>query len=255
MASLEELLGLKKEPKPEPKPEPKQKPTKETIKAREGWWKGKGKWIVKPVKADPKKGIIEVIGVPGTGEFVRRSVEVDVTHFCGWHMLKNLVEKADGYFVKSAIATLFESGGRRKEVLTLTEDQFVEKERTIEIQGMKVVKCKPGADVKWRTFPIDKRDPLVPTMMKLVYDTRKNEPGGKIFPYGDNWLYKVVTKTDEKWWCHRFRAERASQLAVERNFDVPRLMKWFGWVRPDTPTRYVRMNVQDLTEAMLKGRM
>lgn len=64
-----------------------------------------------------------------------------------------------------------------------------------------------------------------------------------------------MREVNEEWWPHRFRAERASQLAVEKDFGVIELMKWFGWTSEPMATHYAKMSVKDLVEKMSRGEM
>jgi len=220
------------ETKEELKPE-KEKPFQKVLK-REGWW----------VKH----------------KYTRRRVDVDVPFFCGWRVLENFVYESEYLIVRALRATLFETGGRATEVLSLRKDQFnFDDPNFIEIRGMLVVKCKKGADVRWRTVAIERKDPLVRPMLEWLECVKEDE---FLFSYKYGWLYKNAstkrtgaTPILSGWFPHKFRAERASQLAVEKRLDVPQLMKWFGWVRPDTPMHYVRMSVEDLKAAMLRGKM
>lgn len=51
-------------------------------------------------------------------------------------------------------------------------------------------------------------------------------------------------------WPHRLRSERASQLAKDYGFDIQKLMKFFGWTKPDTAVRYAHRSTEDLKAAM-----
>ena len=66
-----------------------------------------------------------------------------------------------------------------------------------------------------------------------------------------NGEYKVKTGP---WFPHRLRMERASHLASERGYDTPLLMTFFGWLRSDTPTNYVKQSAQELLARNLDSR-
>jgi len=181
-----------------------------------------------------------------THEYKRRSTR-SISYFCGWKSLLGLLGKCTIEIERALIATLFETGGRASEVLSLRSDQFVDKGTYILILGMPVLKQK-DPEKQRRNVPMLKSEPLINPMMEWV-----KERDGLLFPYKYDWLYKRVRLINREWWPHRFRGERASQLAIEKDFTVPQLMKWFGWSREQTPTRYVRMSVKDLVEKMSRG--
>jgi len=185
------------------------------------------------------------IGWWATHDYHRRSMEV-VDDFCGWDTLLRLVHRADDKMKKALIATLFETGGRANEVLSLRPTQFSDRGYYISVINMLVLKKRQK---NRRTFPILKTDPLVPFMMDWVeYQREQNEP--KLFPYKYDWLYKTVRKIDDDWFPHRFRAERATQLAIEHNFNTIDLQNWFGWARPDMPSEYAKKNVRVLAKKL-----
>ena len=99
-----------------------------------------------------------------------------------------------------------------------------------------------------------KTDALVKPMMFWVEQCR-NMGMEKLFSYKYDWLYKKVRKVNPEWWPHHFRAERASQLAVEKDFGVIDLMRWFGWTSQYIATHYARMSVKDLVEKMSRGEL
>lgn len=57
------------------------------------------------------------------------------------------------------------------------------------------------------------------------------------------------------WWPHRYRAERATQLVVEYDFDTYRLLRFFGWSSAEITLRYVRLSTRDVLDRMWKGLM
>lgn len=205
----------------------------------------------------PRKRIQRHIG-PRIGywkdhEYKRRST-MTIRYFCGWKKMERLINKGKNELIRGLLATLFETGGRANEVLSLEEGQFRSKRNYILVTGMLVLKQKKEEN-RYRQVPILKSDPLTEPMLEWLGTVREIPNQDKLFTYRYNWLYKWIVKTDKDWWPHRFRAERASQLAIEKNFTVPQLMKWFGWSTEHMATHYVRMSVEDLVEKMSKGEM
>ena len=171
--------------------------------------------------------------------------------------ITHLINKCRNDIERALIATLFLTGGRASEVLTLKAGQFINRKKHIVIQGMLVLKQRKEEN-KFRQVPILKNEPLTDTMLAWVKRVREIQPKvghDHLFPYKYDWLYQRVTKIDKEWWPHRFRAERASQLAVEKEFGVIELMKWFGWAKEDMATHYAKMNVTDLVRKMSRGEM
>jgi len=195
----------------------------------EGWWSGKG--------------------AEGTGEYKRRST-MSIRSFCGWKILSSMVERCPTKIEKGLIATLFETGGRASEVLSLEGAQFHDKGKYILITGMLVLKQRDIGQ-SYRQVAMMKSDALVKPMMDWVGEVGE----GKLFSYGYDWLYKQVIGADKDWWPHRFRGERASQLAVEHDFGVLNLMRWFGWTSEHMAAHYAKMSVKELVEKMSRGQL
>ena len=227
----------------------------ETIKVREGYWKGKGKWIVKP---DKEKGIE---GVHGTGEYQKRRIK-SIRKFCGWGTLKEYVEDSDYEIIQALRATTFETGGRALEVLSLKKSQFdfetAKEKGGIIISGMINLKHDPESDLAVRDVVIEMKDPLVPYMLEwLQYIKKEND---LLFDQSYAWLYKyIVTKPNNTdpvgWFPHRLRAERAHQLMDEHRFRTFELLEWFGWARAETARKYLRLGPYELIDKMLEGKM
>jgi hypothetical protein len=194
-------------------------------------------------------------------------------------MLESYCSSSQKPIVNALRATIFETGGRAEEVLSLKPIQFEIGEdfvfdvdpdgvtrrnriRVIYVNGMLVLKLRQRGS---RRFPIRGDEPLVDVMLDWAMQRQKQIENGEslpwsdperfeyLFPYKYNWLYKYVTKDSPMWWPHRLRAEKASQLAVEYGYDVIQLMQWFGWKRMETPLKYARMNVTDLVKEMSRG--
>ena len=202
-------------------------------------------------------------------EYHRRSIKKDFLSFCGWDVLLELVEDLDP-LPRALVAFLFETGGRASEILTLKHNQIdTQDPEILMVRRMKVLKHRKDMD---RTFPIWRQDPLVAPMLEYINQRPRDSP---IFPFSYSKLYKIIrdlqkplfeqkqgVKLGERgegvvkhgpWYPHRFRAERASQLVVEKNFSVFELMKWFGWTRSDTPTFYVGLNEKVMRNKIIGG--
>lgn len=57
------------------------------------------------------------------------------------------------------------------------------------------------------------------------------------------------------WWLHRFRAERASQLARGKNLKIAELLRFFGWRTEVIAVNYVKLSVKDSVQKMSKGQL
>ena len=219
-------------------------------------------------------------------KYRRRSVKPDedstikdfvIKTFCGWSTLERYINQPKEVIHKALRAIAFCTGGRATEVLSLQDSQFsFEVKRMTDItqngevishpvkfiivSGMPVLK---QSTLVFRSFPIRQDEPATKWMLAWLAIRRQQLEEGKgikwsdgserLFPFGYDWMYKWITKDAPNWWPHRLRAERASQLAIEYNYSVPRLMTWFKWESSDMPTHYASMNVSDLVAGMSKG--
>jgi len=180
-------------------------------------------------------------------KYTRRGIGENVKSFCGWNKLEKLVKSAVNIEVGALLCTLFETGGRAKEVLKLTGDQFeIVDESFIEVKDMVVLKSHQSS-ARTRNVPIPLDEPLVEPMVEWI----KRRGKGKLFPRTYAWLYKWITKTDPNWWPHRFRSERASQLVQEYDYRLMDLKKWFGWSTDDMAQQYAKLSTAVLRDRML----
>lgn len=210
----------------------------------------------------------------------RRSIEKSFDGFCGWNTLENLVEPLD-LENKGLVSTLFETGGRATECLALKKDNFEIQDRVVLVKRMPVLKQRQRVVFKdedgneWyymgeekpikysvkklddRTFPISLNDPLASVLLEFI-GTKKE--GELLFPFGYSKLYMRIRDLEKnagekhgEWYPHRFRGERASQLASEKNFDVLTLMEYFGWKRHEIPSFYVKLSAKQLIQKILVG--
>jgi len=191
----------------------------------------------------------------------KRSVEI-VESFCGWDYLLKLVEKCECERDRALISALFETGGRVSEVLQLKKDNFVAQNPFLVVKAMPVLKRynkvgeyrdKNGKTrwlterkIAYRTFPIHMKEPLCEPL--LSYLTKIDE--GKLFHIGRIQVYRIVRKLDENIFPHWFRAQRASQLALEYGFNIHDLIDFFNWKSLQTATHYSRMGWKGLANKM-----
>lgn len=194
-----------------------------------------------------------------------RSVEKDIRGFCGWKFLLNFIRNTPLPY-RGFIACLFETGGRISEVLQLRRRNFYFDlhPELIVVDGMPVVKkYKKVGEVedpsrksgkRWvtkktkdtRTFPIKKSEPLTPYLInhikrskdKLFFMNRLEalrliRNVGKSLKEQDVPFSSI---TASQIYCHWFRAQRASQLKSEYNFDALALASFFRWKMPGMGT-------------------
>jgi len=191
-----------------------------------------------------------------------RSVENDVRGFCGWQFLGRVINEAEDQ-EKGLVVALFETGGRVSEVIKLRKRHFYLElnPEVIVVDAMPVVKKyekiseipdpKKKRGVRWvtqkkadsRTIPIKKTDPLVPYLVNHY-----NKAKDYLFPsmsrveaflivrnigkrMGDDIVPFSSIKTSQLY-PHWFRAQRASQLKSEYNFDLLALASFFRWKLP-----------------------
>jgi integrase len=152
-------------------------------------------------------------------DYHRLSVKDFVEQFCGWKALLELVNCAKSSRDRAFLAALFLTGGRVKEVLSLTAQNFEirESENLIICRNMLLEKryrkveaiTKPNGKKGWLTerlekyrkpFPIVMREPLVPILLEWL---SQSQGGGLLFPSPYSvgplsrfWAYRLVRKID-----------------------------------------------------------
>jgi len=193
--------------------------------------------------------------------------------FCGWpYMLEtqNSIAEPETKQVFNGLGIL---GCRRMELPLLTRGQvdLDSSDDWIRIRAMYVEKQKKSIDMfhddgtnilrpdgknkytfesiaGWRTFSIDRKNPLAEVFIKYVETFPNKTDKDKdtiLYPYTGNQIYYRICTIGMKlpegvnrsqwayymgeWWPHRMRAERACQLIQDRRFDIFRLLSWFGW--------------------------
>ena len=191
----------------------------------------------------------------------KRSVEI-VESFCGWDYLIKLVKKCRREVDKALISALFETGGRVSEVLMLRKDNFIVQKPFLVVKAMPVLKryskigeyVDENGRVRWRTkkkiayrtFPIHMKEPLCPPLLEYISKIRE----GRLFHIGRTQVYRIVRNLDKNIFPHWFRAQRASQLALEYGFDIHDLIDFFNWKSLQTATHYSRMGWKGLANKM-----
>ena len=267
--------------------------------------------------------------------YERFSVERDVTEFCGWQTLLDLMKEAENtpYYSKplkrlgldddpewrekmrrhlilrdqGLVAWSFECGGRINETLQLTKSMITVTLESVEVFKMPLLKRydKVDEDVEvwekegkppeyerklWHFSP--KRDAWIKrkyiTKSKFMTRSRiafpKFEP---LIPYALQWLdecegeklftissvraYQIVRDLGERFGLHkydkngnvinmhvtphRFRSERACQLASEYSFREKESKEFFSWEEPKTIDRYTKLAPGAYLPLMRKDRI
>ena len=191
----------------------------------------------------------------------KRSVEI-VESFCGWDYLLRLVEKCKQERDKALISALFETGGRISEVLQLKKDNFVVQKPYLIVKAMPVLKrykkvgeytdrhgrrrWKTERKNAYRTFPIHMSEPLCEPFLRHIKECGSD----LLFRISRIQAYRIVRSLDENIFPHWFRAQRASQLALEYGFDVHDLIDFFNWKSLQTATHYSHMGWKGLANKM-----
>lgn len=210
------------------------------------------------------------VGYWRTHKYKRHSVKRDVEEFVGWKKLTKLLDsprKRDSAFG----VTCFLTGGRVSEVRMLHRDNFnLNNPKVVLVTKMRVLKRfhreldqETGdkvvvKDLVYRkTFPVKRTEPLVQileewlqTHTEHLFPTNRGSE-----PYlGRTMAYNIVRRLGNSlglWiYPHWFRAQRASQLRLEYNFDTLDLMEYFAWEDVKTATRYAKMGWQGLATKM-----
>ena len=185
------------------------------------------------------------------------SVKRDVRGFCGWPKLLEIVKRAERKspktypkgFLPALIAALFETGGRVSEVLQLRPENFDldSSPDFIVIKDMPLVKRKKKSAITSRTFPIKRSDPLCQVLVNWV---NKCAPKKPLFLVSRSKVFVMVRSLGEDLYPHWFRAQRASQLALEHGLDASDLTEFFAWEHWPTALMYARRGYKGLMERM-----
>lgn len=107
-------------------------------------------------------------------------------------------------------------------------------------------------ETSYRTFPFPKNELLVPVLQDLM-----NGGDDRLFDVGYAAAYKDMTDLGRELgvWIptHWFRAQRASQLALEYGFSEHELAEWFLWRDYQTAWIYARKGYRGLAAKMVRG--
>lgn len=193
----------------------------------------------------------------------------------GWERIMDLykiatkLDESTGTHAHALYFTvLFETGGRRWEVILLRPNQVSWNEEAILIRRMEVLKQRKIKGRKVRNVYIKiEGDPLAPIMIDLVEDcdTKYLLPGyGEPFSktidpeshISSTHVYNKVCKIDGDIWPHWLRDQRSWQLSAPeeeggRGFDAYLLKAWFEWASMDMPAHYAgRRKEKDIMKAL-----
>ena len=180
---------------------------------------------------------------------------------------------------QALIATLFLTGGRVSEVISLRKNNFNLHASPYAIEVTDMLREKsfrkidevelPNGKKRWitekimatrRDFPILKNEALVPYLtswLDHVDDYLFPSPKGSRDHLTRIRVYQIVKdlgkRVGETIWPHWFRSQRASQLASEYGFDLHALIDFFDWKDVETALTYSRLGSKKLTAMMVKG--
>lgn len=217
---------------------------------------------------------------------MKHSVDKDVKEFCGWPTLKKIVTaaEADSYLPQrdaGFIGACFCTGGRVSEVLGLRA-HMVEvykgcTPRLVVVKGMPLLKrykkigelVDEKGDKHYETEPLTltrdfcfrSDEPMVKPFAVWVihalnnnYDWLFPSPVKSGEPLSRNWAYWLVTRAGHKLgmelYPHWFRAQRASQLAVDYDLKEASLLEWFQWEKWETAKKYTKLGVAGMAKRM-----
>ena len=198
----------------------------------------------------------------------RRSISTHaIDYWVGWKKILSLHDKAceldkvqntnrhSLYFT-----TIFETGGRRNEVMMLQPEQIRWNEDIIKVTRMRVLKRR-RTYVRDVFIKID-GNPLADTFIQHVQecDTKYLLPGygssvnkDKVNRFSKTinpdkhisreTIYKTICEIDPNIWTHWLRDQRSWQLSAPieqggRGFDSYLLKEWFNWASMDMPSHY-----------------
>lgn len=191
----------------------------------------------------------------------RRSVLHDApSGWVGWNTILRLhsealaLDKIDGTKEHSLyFSSIFETGGRLNEVLSLKPTQVKWNNKAIKVEHMEVLKRR----MRFTRNVIIKRDmndPLAEVLLQHVKDctTKYLLPGyGQPFSKtidpdehaSDAYVYNNILEISPDIWCHWLRDQRSWHLSAPveqggRGFDVYLLRAWFEWKTLDMPAHY-----------------
>lgn len=162
-------------------------------------------------------------------------------------------------------STIFETGGRKGEIILLRPSQIFWDDESIRVENMEVFKRRRRF-TRNVLIRIDENNPLAWNFLEFVEDcdTKYLLPGrvpfvGSIDPerhVSVATIYKKICEIDENIWPHWIRDQRAYHLAAKkedggRELDPYDHRAWFEWARMDMPLYYVgRRAEKDIAKAL-----
>lgn len=180
---------------------------------------------------------LSVLVTPGywkNHEYHRLNVKEYIEEFCGWSALKDLINSIYDQDKKAFFATLFETGGRALEVLTLRSENFtlIPKENALKVSRMRLLKryrkiesykeIVDGIEKnRWKTellnkkrqsFTIPLKEPFAQIVLERVQATTK----------GDYYLFPSPYKPNKK----RMEALLKQHITVDRTGRLPYTWDW-----------------------------
>lgn len=99
----------------------------------------------------------------------------------------------------------------------------------------------------FRAFDIPINEPIVPVLRRYLRQFEDVHENFYLFSDLTRWdAYKYLVALDPLIWNHWFRAQRASQLAVEYHWKEDKIARWFSWVDLQTAMHYANMSPEEL---------
>jgi integrase len=179
--------------------------------------------------------------------------------FCGWPIIQKLHDVARQSRDKRLLLTMFKTGGRVSEVLSLTSADIDHSLSEISaVVRMKVLKKQAGL---MRSIPILRAEPLTSEWLDSLHGVE-----GLLFtgwsrkkPIDRRTAYHIVRKIGDEAGIrvsdHWFRGMRASELVDDYQFEPYDLRQYFKWTRKkeDMAERYASMSWRGLERRMLES--
>jgi hypothetical protein len=202
------------------------------------------------------------VGFWASNKYYRLNVG-DIEEFCGWRNLDELIQSAGSLRNKAFLTTLFLTGGRVKEVLSLKTENFMvrQTEGVVIVRDMmlekRYKKVKEILDetgkrrwitekisAKRKLFPIIIAEPLSPILIEWLGQTKEwlfPSPYKDSAPLSRFWAYKLVRRLDL-----RIPEELRISLGLNKPFMVndvqvkARIHLWLHWFRSQRASQLVR---------------
>jgi hypothetical protein len=207
-----------------------------------------------------------------------------------WNDLLKIYNDIPDERTRNIFLFLFKTGSRCMEIVNLKRSQIdLNYKNNILIRGLPVEKQKEKillvdnngnplfkngksaykfeSKESFRTFPIDRREPLSDIMIEIL---EKIEDPNKMFPFIETQINPMThtqiyyslanigsTRPEgvaKKYWCHYkgifyphfLRGLRACQLIRDMGYSVYHIQKWFGWSDPTMSMEYIDMGYDEL---------